>query len=181
AVVVPQRGLEVLLLSDPIDEWVVGHLSEYEGLRFRDITRGALAADDLPGTAPVEAADSIDSDDAEALLKRMKSVLGEEVSDVRSTSRLTDSPSCLALGEHEMGVQMQRILRASGQELPETKPILEINTSHGLFKRLALREGDAELFEDLTRLLHEQAVLTQGRDLDNPGEFVRRVNRLLEA
>ena len=176
-----QRGLEVLLLSDPIDEWVVGHLGEYEGLRFRDITRGALAADELPGTAPVEAADSIDSDDAEALLKRMKSVLGEEVSDVRSTSRLTDSPSCLALGEHEMGVQMQRILRASGQELPETKPILEINTSHGLFKRLALREGDAELFEDLTRLLHEQAVLTQGRDLDNPGEFVRRVNRLLES
>ncbi|MXW19568.1 MAG: molecular chaperone HtpG [Gammaproteobacteria bacterium] len=176
-----QRGLEVLLLSDPIDEWVVGHLGEYEGLRFRDITRGALAADELPGTAPVETADSIDGEDADALLKRMKSVLGDEVSDVRSTSRLTDSPSCLALGEHEMGVQMQRILRATGQELPETKPILEINTGHGLFKRLALREGDAELFEDLTRLLHEQAVLTQGRDLDNPGEFVRRVNRLLEA
>ncbi|MCY3816419.1 MAG: molecular chaperone HtpG [Gammaproteobacteria bacterium] len=176
-----QRGLEVLLLSDPIDEWVVGHLGEYEGLRFRDITRGALAADELPGTAPVETADSIDGEDADALLKRMKSVLGDEVSDVRSTSRLTDSPSCLALGEHEMGVQMQRILRATGQELPEIKPILEINTGHGLFKRLALREGDAELFEDLTRLLHEQAVLTQGRDLDNPGEFVRRVNRLLEA
>ncbi|MCY3606492.1 MAG: molecular chaperone HtpG [Gammaproteobacteria bacterium] len=176
-----QRGLEVLLLSDPIDEWVVGHLGEHEGLRFRDITRGALAADELPGTAPVETADSIDNEDADALLQRMKTVLGDEVSDVRTTSRLTDSPSCLALGEHEMGVQMQRILRASGQELPETKPILEINTGHGLFKRLALREGDAELFEDLTRLLHEQAVLTQGRDLDNPGEFVRRVNRLLEA
>ena len=176
-----QRGLEVLLLSDPIDEWVVGHLGEYEGLRFRDITRGALAADELPGTAPVETADSVDNEDADALLQRMKSVLGDEVSDVRSTSRLTDSPSCLALGEHEMGVQMQRILRATGQELPETKPILEINTGHGLFKRLALREGDAELFEDLTRLLHEQAVLTQGRELDNPGEFVRRVNRLLQA
>ncbi len=176
-----QRGLEVLLLSDPIDEWVVGHLGEYEGLRFRDITRGTLAADELPGTAPVETADSIDGEDADALLKRMKSVLGDEVSDVRSTSRLTDSPSCLALGEHEMGVQMQRILRATGQELPETRPILEINTGHGLFKRLALREGDAELFEDLTRLLHEQAVLTQGRELHNPGEFVRRVNRLLEG
>ena len=176
-----QRGLEVLLLSDPIDEWVVGHLGEYEGLRFRDITRGALAADQLPGTAPVETTHGMDSEDANALLQRMKSVLGDEVSDVRSTSRLTDSPSCLALGEHEMGVQMQRILRAGGQELPETKPILEINTGHGLFKRLALREGDADLFEDLTRLLHEQAVLTQGRDLDNPGEFVRRVNRLLEA
>ena len=176
-----QRGLEVLLLSDPIDEWVVGHLGEYEGLRFRDITRGALAADELPGTAAVETAAGIDSEDADALLNRMKSVLGDAVSDVRSTSRLTDSPSCLALGEHEMGVQMQRILRATGQELPETKPILEINTGHGLFKRLALREGDAELFEDLTRLLHEQAVLTQGRELENPGEFVRRVNRLLEA
>ncbi len=176
-----QRGLEVLLLSDPIDEWVVGHLGEYEGLRFRDITRGALAADELPGTAAVETADNIDSEDADALLKRMKSVLGDDVSDVRSTSRLTDSPSCLALGEHEMGVQMQRMLRASGQELPETRPILEINTGHGLFRRLALREGDAELFEDLTRLLHEQAVLTQGRELDNPGEFVRRVNRLLEG
>ena len=176
-----QRGLEVLLLSDPIDEWVVAHLNEFDGLRFRDITRGALAADELPGTAPVETAESIDSTDSDALLKRMKSVLGEAVSDVRATSRLTDSPSCLALGEHEMGVQMQRMLRASGQELPETRPILEINTGHGLFRRLALREGDAELFEDLTRLLHEQAVLTQGRELDNPGEFVRRVNRLLEG
>ena len=176
-----QRGLEVLLLSDPIDEWVVGHLGEYEGLRFRDITRGALAADELPGKAPVATADGIDSEDAGALLERMKSVLGDEVSDVRSTSRLTDSPSCLALGEHEMGVQMQRILRATGQELPETRPILEINTGHGLFKRLALREGDAELFEDLTRLLHEQAVLTQGRVLDDPGKFVRRLNRLLES
>ena len=176
-----QRGLEVLLLSDPIDEWVVGHLGEYEGLRFRDITRGALAADELPGTAAVETVDSIDSEDSDALLKRMKSVLGDDVSDVRSTSRLTDSPSCLVLGEHEMGVQMQRMLRATGQELPEMKPILEINTGHGLFKRLALREGDAELFEDLTRLLHEQAVLTQGRELDNPGDFVRRVNRLLES
>ena len=176
-----QRGLEVLLLSDPIDEWVVAHLNEFDGLRFRDITRGALAAEELPGTAPVETAESIDSTDSEALLKRMKSVLGEEVSDVRATSRLTDSPSCLALGEHEMGVQMQRMLRASGQELPETRPILEINTGHGLFRRLALREGDAELFEDLTRLLHEQAVLTQGRELDNPGDFVRRVNRLLEG
>ena len=176
-----QRGLEVLLLSDPIDEWVVGHLGEFDGLRFRDITRGALAADELPGTAPVETPDGMDTEDADALLKRMKSVLGEEVSDVRSTSRLTDSPSCLALAEHEMGVQMQRILRAAGQELPDMKPILEINTGHGLFKRLALREGDAELFEDLTRLLHEQAVLTQGRELDNPGEFVRRVNRLLDA
>ena len=176
-----QRSLEVLLLSDPIDEWVVAHLNEFDGLRFRDITRGALAADELPGRTPVEAAEGIDSADSDALLKRMKSVLGEAVSDVRATSRLTDSPSCLALGEHEMGVQMQRMLRASGQELPETRPILEINTGHGLFRRLALREGDAELFEDLTRLLHEQAVLTQGRELDNPGEFVRRVNRLLEA
>ena len=176
-----QRGLEVLLLSDPIDEWVVGHLGEYEGLRFRDVTRGALAANELPGTTPVETTGGIDAEDADALLKRMKSVLGNAVSDVRSTSRLTDSPSCLALGEHEMGVQMQRILRATGQELPETRPILEINTGHGLFRRLALGEGDAELFEDLTRLLHEQAVLTQGRELDNPGEFVRRVNRLLEA
>ena len=175
-----QRGLEVMLLSDPIDEWVVGHLGEFENLRFRDITRGALAADELPGRAPVEPAERIDSEDAEGLLQRMKSVLGDAVSDVRSTSRLTDSPSCLALGEHEMGVQMQRILRATGQELPDMKPVLEINTGHGLFKRLALREGDAGMFEDLTRLLHEQALLTQGRELDNPGEFVRRVNRLLE-
>ena len=108
-------------------------------------------------------------------------MLGDEVSDVRSTDRLTDSPSCLALGEQEMGVQMQRLLRATGQELPDMKPILEINTGHGLFKRLALREGDAELFEDLTRLLHEQAMLTQGRDLQDPGDFVRRVNRLLDS
>ena len=176
-----QRGLEVLLLSDPIDEWVVGHLGEFEGLQLRDVTRGALAADELPGTAPIEPAQSADPENVSALLQRIRSVLGEKVSDVRSTARLTDSPSCLALGEHEMGVQMQRILRATGQELPEMKPILEINTGHALFKRLALREGDAEMFEDLACLLHEQAILTQGRELENPGEFVRRVNRLLNS
>ena len=176
-----QRGLEVLLLSDPIDEWVIGHLGEYQGLQFRDVTRGALAVDELPGIAPEKARDSADSEDVSALLQRMNSVLGDEVSDVRSTDRLTDSPSCLALGEQEMGVQMQRLLRASGQELPDMKPILEINTGHTLFKRLALREGDAEMFEDLTRLLHEQAMLTQGRDLEDPGDFVRRVNRLLDT
>ena len=176
-----QRGLEVLLLSDPIDEWVIGHLGDYQGSRFRDVTRGALAVDELPGIAPKKAVAGADPEDISALLQRMKSVLGDEVSDVRSTDRLTDSPSCLALGEQEMGVQMQRLLRATGQELPDMKPILEINTGHGLFKRLALREGNAELFEDLTRLLHEQAMLTQGRDLENPGEFVRRLNRLLDT
>ena len=176
-----QRGLEVLLLSDPIDEWVVGHLNEFEGLRFRDVTRGALNAGELPGTAPVETAGELDEGDSAGLLQRMKSVLGDDVADVRATARLTDSPSCLALGEHEMGVQMQRILKASGQELPDSKPVLEVNTGHALFKRLALREGDAGLFEDLTRLFHEQAMLTQGRELADPGEFVRRVNRLLEA
>jgi len=176
-----KRGLEVLLLSDPIDEWMVGHLGAYEELRFRDVTRGALAVDELPGAAPVEVARNADAEDVAGLLQRMKSVLGEAVSDVRATARLTDSPSCLALAEHEMGVQMQRILRASGQELPDSKPALEINTGHALFKRLALREGDAGMFEDLTRLFHEQAMLTQGRELANPGDFVRRVNRLLEA
>ena len=176
-----QRGLEVLLLSDPIDEWVVGHLGAYEELRFRDITRGALEAGELPGAAPVETGGAADDADAAGLLARMQSVLGEAVSEVRASARLTDSPSCLALGEQEMGVQMQRILRASGQELPDARPILEVNTGHPLFKRLALREGDVELFEDMTRLLHEQAVLTQGRELADPGEFVRRVNRLLEG
>ena len=176
-----QRGLEVLLLSDPIDEWVVGHLGAYEELRFRDVTRGALTADELPGTAAVQTAQEVDDEDVAGLLQRMKSVLGDEVSDVRATARLTDSPSCLALGEHEMGVQMQRMLRASGQDLPDSKPVLEINTGHTLFKRLALREGDAGMFEDLTRLFHEQAMLTQGRELSDPGDFVQRVNRLLEA
>lgn len=176
-----QRGLEVLLLSDPIDEWVVNHLGAYEELRFRDITRGSLEAGELPGAAPVETGGAAGDADAAGLLARMQSVLREDVSEVRATARLTDSPSCLALGEQEMGVQMQRLLRASGQELPDTRPVLEINTGHTLFKRLALREGDAELFEDLTRLLHEQAVLTQGRELADPGEFVRRVNRLLES
>ena len=176
-----QKGLEVLLLSDPVDEWMVAHLGNYENLRFRDIARGALVADELPGVAPAPAANKVGEEDLAELLQRMKSVLGEAVADVRATARLTDSPCCLALGENEMGVQMQRILKASGQELPDSKPILEINTGHALFQRLALREGDAEAFEDLTRFLHEQALLTQGRELPNPGEFARRVNRLLEA
>ncbi len=176
-----QRGLEVLLLFDPVDEWVVGHLGAYEDCRFRDVSRGALTAGELPGAEAVQTASGLDEGDATALLERMKTVLGEDVADVRPTARLTDSPSCLALGEQEMSVQMQRILKASGQELPDTRPILEVNTGHALFKRLALREGDAGMFEDLTRLFHEQAMLAQGRELADPGRFVRRVNRLLEA
>jgi len=169
-----ERGIEVLLLTDPVDEWMVGYLGEYEGLPLTDVRRGE-----------VDLADA-DSDDDKAqdpeehreLLERLRKRLGERVSAVRVTGRLTDSAACLALGEFDIGEQMRRLLEASGQPVPDSKPALEINTSHALVQRLAA-EGDDARFGDLADLLLDQARLADGRTLENPGAFVQRLNRLL--
>ncbi len=171
-----KRNLEVLLLTDPIDEWVTGHLAEFAELKFRDIRRGELDLAEGGGDGKEESA--APAGEHAALLERLKAALGDEVEKVRVSERLTESPACLSMGEFDMGPQLRRILAASGQAVPDARPILEINPAHALLKRLATEQGEAR-FGDLAQVLFEQALLTEGRPLKDPGAFVQRVNRLL--
>jgi len=170
-----KKGIEVLLLSDPIDEWLMGHLGEYAELALRDVRRGKLEFDAEPAADDAAAAGP---DDHQALVERVKAHFGERVAEVRATDRLTESAACLALGEYDMGEQMRKIMAATGQSLPDSKPVLEINPEHALVSRLAA-EGDEQRFGDLAEVLFDQAQLADGRQLDDPGAFVQRLNRLL--
>ncbi|KAA0208335.1 MAG: molecular chaperone HtpG [Proteobacteria bacterium] len=172
-----QRGVEVLLLADPIDEWLVGQLGEFAGMEFRDVRRGELDPAEIGGSdagTPPAADAGVQGE----LVQRLKAELGEAIEDVRTTGRLTDSPACLALGEADMGPQMRRILEASGQKLPHSRPVLEVNPTHPLVRRLA-GEQDQARFADIARVLLDQATLAEGRALADPGDFLRRLNRLL--
>ncbi len=172
-----EKGIEVVLFGDPIDEWFIGHLGEYEGLQFRDITRGEL---DLPDVKAEESDRNRDrqTEEHKELLERLQKELGAKVAEVRVTERLTDSPACLVLGEFDMGAQMRRLMEASGQAVPPALPIFELNPDHPLIHRLA-DESDAQRFEDLARVLFDQASLAEGRQPEDPGAFVQRLNRLL--
>ncbi len=171
------QGIEVLVFGDPIDAWMMSHLDEFEGKKFQDITRSSL---DLPETNEdeKEAENEQEEDIDEPLLVRIKTVLGDGVESVRKSKRLVDSPACLVLGEHDLNLHMRRVLEASGQKVPQSKPTLEINASHSLIEHLA-KEQDEARFEDLVHLLHEQAVLADGTYPIEAGTHVKRVNRLL--
>ncbi len=171
-----EKGIEVLLLSDPIDEWLMGQLGEYDGLELRDVRRGALDLGTEQKSADGEVAGN--AGEYAALLERLRKRLKDCASEVRTTDRLTDSAACLALGEHDIGEQMRRILQATGQAVPVSKPVFEINPAHPLVQRLAA-EQDEERFGDLAELLFDQAQLADGRQLEDPGQFVQRLNRLL--
>ena len=171
------RGLEVLLLGERIDEWVMGQIEGFEGKRFKDATRGDL---DLGGLA--SAADRAQHDaelkESKGLLKRIKDALGERVTEVRISDRLTDSAACLVLGEHDLTEQMRRMLAAAGQKVPEVRPLLEVNVGHPLVKYLEARSDPSE-FAELAQLLYDQAALAEGALLGNAPQFVQRLNRLL--
>jgi len=172
-----QRGLEVLLLAERIDEWVMGQIDGFEGKRFKDAARGDLELGTLESEADRKRHDE-ELKESKGLLKRVKDALGDRVLEVRVSTRLADSPACLVLGEHELGAGMRRILAAAGQKVPESKPILELNVAHSLVKHL---DGlaDTVRFKELSLLLYEQAELAEGGQLGNPAEFVQRLNRLL--
>jgi len=174
-----RKGVEVVLLGERIDEWLVGHLTEYDGKRLQDVTRGDLELGNLFTDADRKLKES-DLKESKTLLRRVKEALGDKVSEVRVSGRLTESPSCLVLGEHDLSRQMQRILEAAGQKAPASKPLLELNVQHPLVKYL---DGltDAEQFRELALLLFDQALLADGAQLEEPADFVRRLNRLLLA
>ncbi len=172
-----ERGIEVLLLAERIDEWVMGHIETYEGKRFKDATRGDLELGGLTNDADRRQHDA-ELRESKGLLKRIKDALGERVSEVRISERLSESPACLVLGEHDLSEPMRRILAAAGQKVPEACAVLEVNVGHPLVKYLDGRSDGAE-FRELAQLLYDQASLAEGAPLANAPEYVQRLNRLL--
>jgi len=172
-----ERGLEVLLLAERIDEWVMGQLEGYEGKRFKDAARGDLELGPLASVAD-KARHDAELKESKGLLKRIKDALGERVTEVRVSERLKDSPALLVLGEHDLGDRLRRLLAAAGQKVPEVKPLLEVNVAHPLVKYLDGLSDQAQ-FAALAQLLYEQALLAEGAQLANPPDFVLRLNRLL--
>ena len=172
-----ERGIEVLLLAERIDEWVMGQLETYEGKHFKDASRGDLELGGLASDADRKQHDA-ELRESKGLLKRIKDALGERVTEVRVSERLRESPACLVLGEHDLPERMRRVLAAAGQKAPQARPVLEVNVGHPLVGYL---EGvaDAAQFAELAQLLYEQAVLAEGASLDNAPEYVQRLNRLL--
>jgi len=176
-----KREIEVLVLHDRIDEWLMSHLAEYDGKEFQDVAKGNL---DLSGIKDDTATDEEVSEDKQGdeenaeLLKRILAVMAEDVEDVRTTDRLTDSPACLVVGENDMGMQMRRILESAGQDVPKSKRIFEINPDHPIVTRLD-EEQDDQRFADLTKILFDQATLAEGSQLEDPSAYVQRLNKLL--
>jgi molecular chaperone HtpG len=172
-----RKGVEVLLLADRLDEWLVGHLPEFDGKRLHDVTRADAALGGLLNEADQKLREA-DLRESKNLLRRMKEALGERVSEVRVSSRLIESPACLVLGEHDLSRPMQQLLEATGQKPPASQPLLELNVQHALVKHLDALQ-DAERFRELALVLFDQALLADGARLEEPAEFVRRLNRLL--
>ena len=172
-----KKGIEVLLLSDRVDEWLTSNLNEFDGKPMKSVAKGGLdlgeLEDEAEKTAQKEAEDAM-----KPLVERIQTALGERVKEVRVTHRLTDSPACLVTGEADMSANLERLLKAAGQAAPSVKPTLEINPSHALVTRLN-SEADEDRFADWANLLFEQALLAEGGQLDDPASFVRRLNGLL--
>jgi len=172
-----KKGIEVLLLTDRIDEWLMSYLTEFDGKQFVDVARGDLDLGKLDSEEDKKAQEEI-AKAKEGLIERLKGALGDEVAEVRVSHRLTDSPAILAIGEQDLGLQMRQILEASGQKVPESKPIFEINPQHPLIEKLDA-ESDEDRFADLSHILFDQAALAAGDSLKDPAAYVQRLNKLL--
>ncbi|PKO44470.1 MAG: molecular chaperone HtpG [Betaproteobacteria bacterium HGW-Betaproteobacteria-22] len=172
-----KKGIEVLLMSDRVDEWLLGSLTEFDGKKLQSIAKGDLDLGKLESETEKEVQKKIE-EEAKSLVERIKQTLGSQVKDVRVTHRLTDSPACLVSDAHDLSGNLARMLKAAGQSAPETKPILEINPTHKLVKRLEGESAEA-LFGDLAHVLFDQALLAEGGTLEDPASFVKRMNSLI--
>jgi molecular chaperone HtpG len=170
-----KKGIEVLLLSDRVDEWALGYLTEFEGKTLASVAKGGLDLGKLEDEAEKQAQEK-QADEFKDLIGKIKTSLGDRVKEVRVTHRLTDSPACLVADEHDIGGNLARMLKAAGQQVPAAQPILEINPQHPVVKRLRAEEGR---FDDWTAVLFDQALLAEGGQLDDPATFVKRVNQLM--
>jgi molecular chaperone HtpG len=178
-----KHGVEVLLLTDEVDEWWVHHLTEFDGKPLQSVAKGALDLAELGKEAEnAERKDEKDDDTEDAthadLVARVKEALGERVKDVRVSGRLTESPACLVADEQDMGGHLERLLRAAGQKVPSSRPVLELNTGHSMVRMLE-REHEQARFADWAGILFDQALLCEGGRLEDPAGFVRRLNERL--
>ncbi|PPD10445.1 molecular chaperone HtpG [Methylophilus sp.] len=172
-----KKGIEVLLMSDKVDEWLLGSLTEFEGKKLQSIAKGDLDLGKLEDEADKEAKKQVE-ESAKELVERIKTALGDTVKEVKVTHRLTDSPACLVAGEHDLSGNLARILKAAGQKAPDSKPILEINPTHRLVEKLKAESDDAK-FADYAHVLFDQALLAEGGQLEDPASFVKRMNSLI--
>ena len=172
-----KKGIEVLLLADRVDEWMIAHLNEFEGKALQSVAKGGLDLGQLADEAEKKAQEEA-AGEAKDLIERIKTALGEKVKDVRVTHRLIDSPVCLVADEHDLGIHLERMLKAAGQSVPGSKPILEVNPQHALVARLKSESDDAR-FGEWTQLLFDQALLAEGGTLEDPAGFVKRLNQLM--
>ena len=174
-----KKGIEVILLTDHVDEWVVNHLREFDGKSLQSVTQGDLDLGDLEDKEEKEEQKK-EEETFKGLIEQMKGVLGDDVEDIRVSSRLTDSPACLVAGAGTMDANMERIMKSMGQEVPGSKRVMEINVEHPLVERLQ-NETDDEQFADWSRILFDQSLLAEGSQLDDPASFTRRLNGLLQT
>lgn len=172
-----KKGIEVLLLTERIDEWMMSHLFDFDGKSFQDVTKGELELGETESEEDKKAQEEA-AKEAEGLVERLKGTLEDKVSEVRVTSRLTDSPACLVLNAYDMGAQMRSIMEAAGQAVPDTKPVFEINPAHPLIAKLDV-EPDEDRFADLASVVFDQANLAAGGQLEDPASYVARLNKLL--
>ena len=172
-----KKGLEVLLLSDSVDEWLVSSLTEFEDKKLVSVTKGELDLGDLENEEEKKEQQEV-SKEFQGIVVQMKDTLGEQVKDVRLTHRLTNSPACLVKDAYDMSANLERILKQAGQDIPASKPILELNPQHPLVEKLK-NEKDSDRFKDMTFILFDQALLAEGGQLDDPAAFVSRLNELL--
>ncbi|WP_407922802.1 molecular chaperone HtpG [Acidihalobacter aeolianus] len=174
-----KKGIEVLLMYDRVDEWLMGNLNEFDGKQFQSVAKGDLDLGAVESEEERKAQEEIETE-AKDLVARVKDVLGDKVESVRVSHRLTSSPACIVLGEHDMALYMQQLLKQAGHEMPGSKPVLEINPGHPMVARLGA-EQDATRFDEWARLLFDQAVLAEGGQLEDPAGFVSRLNQLMLA
>jgi len=172
-----KKGIEVLLLAERIDEWMVGNLHEFEGKALQSVAKGELDLGKLADAAEKEEQEKASGEHKE-LVEKVQKALGERVKEVRVTLRLTESPACLVAGQHELGANLERLLKAAGQKVPPSKPILEINPHHPLVQRLKSEVGQ-QRFDDWSHVLFDQALLSEGGQLEDPAGFVKRLNQLM--
>ncbi|HWT54026.1 MAG TPA: molecular chaperone HtpG, partial [Rhodocyclaceae bacterium] len=170
-----KKGIEVILLSERVDEWLVGHLTEFDGKQLQSVAKGDLDLGKLEDEAEKQEQEK-EAGEFKELTDKIKATLADKVKDVRVTHRLTDSPACLIADEHDIGGNLARILKAAGQNAPEAKPILEINPRHPVVLRLKYEEAK---FDDWSNVLFDQALLAEGGVLDDPATFVKRINQLM--
>jgi molecular chaperone HtpG len=176
-----KKGVEVLLLSDPVDYLFGTELHEFDGKPLQSVVKGAIdlsKVEDEPGTENQQEEPQPPANEIDALIERLKKALGDQVADVRVTTRLTTSPACLVVGEYDIDPSLQRILKAVGQSVPSMKPILEINPTHAIIRRIKDEENE-QRFGDWANVLYDQSVLSMGEQLENPVRFVSRLNDLL--